>query len=80
MFALRHYRGGLREMFAGGEITSDWTQFSNSKLKDALPHDHNGGPNGAPVMQIPPDARFGRTTSKRDGAGGTCLPGPEQLT
>src|SRR5450756_2036829 len=55
MFALRHYRGGFREMFAGGRNHRHWTQFLSSKLKDALPHDHIGGPNGAPIMPSLPN-------------------------
>ena len=56
------------------------TQFLSSKLKDALPRGHIGGPNGARITQIPPNPRFGRTTPKAASAGGMCLPGVEELT
>ena len=36
------------------------TQFLSSKLKDALPRGHIGGPNAARIMQIPSRARFGQ--------------------
>ena len=56
-----------------------WTQFLSSKLKDALPPGHIGGPNGVPIMRIPPNARFGEATPNPAGAGGTSLPGRSSL-
>lgn len=68
-------------MFAGERNHQHRTQFLNSKLKDALPRDHIGGPNGALITQIPPNARFGRITPKPDAqAARACRAGAAYLT